>query len=464
MTKQMIKNIIILLIVTVLMGGLIGGTHALTAPIIKENEKRVLVNSAKENFEGSDVFFVATDELASEVLGEDKVEALSKEEIKELEGILFVYKGDEFQGITVVVSGSNGHGEVTLGVAINQDDLIAGLTIIKYDQTPGIGDGPRDKYLQEFKNKDFKYEVENVAGATNSSKLLGELVVEATTKYTEIKPILEKLVELDPIKEIFGTYTTEEDASFTPTEIISKKEIIKGTSNGVAYTGSKSYTFDEADGAIEMKVYVKDDGTIIYYEFLKYEHSKGAFQRRVIEFLDTFIGTKTDDITQTIADNKGLYANSSETVDNIIVPILLEIQEANKGPLAIAFGNYTIEEDATFTSTEIISKKELIEGDSNGFAYTGSKSYTFPVAKGEIELKFYMKDDGTIVYYEFLKYEHSKGAFQKRIIEFLDTFIGTKAENITQTIADNKGLYSRSTETAENIIVPILLAIETEVK
>ena len=39
MTKQMIKNIIILLIVTVLMGGLIGGTHALTAPIIKETKK-----------------------------------------------------------------------------------------------------------------------------------------------------------------------------------------------------------------------------------------------------------------------------------------------------------------------------------------------------------------------------------------------------------------------------------------
>ena len=35
MTKQMIKNIIILLIVTVLMGGLICVTHALTSPIIK---------------------------------------------------------------------------------------------------------------------------------------------------------------------------------------------------------------------------------------------------------------------------------------------------------------------------------------------------------------------------------------------------------------------------------------------
>ena len=464
MTKQMIKNIIILLIVTILMGGLIGGTYALTAPIIKENEKRVLINSAKENFEGSDVFFVITDELASEVLGEEKVEALTKEELKELEGILFAYKGDEFQGLIVVVSGSNGHGEVTLGVAINQDDLIAGLTTIKYDQTPGIGDGARDKYLQEFKNKDLEHKVEDVAGATNSSKLLAELVEKATAKYTEVKPILEKVVELDPLKEFFGQYTIEEDSTFTPTEIISKKELIKGTSNGVAYTGSKSYSFDEADGAIEMKVYVKDDGTIVYYEFLKYEHSKGGFQRRVIEFLDTFIGTKTDDITQTIADNKGLYAKSSETADNIIVPILLEIQEANKGPLATAFGTYTIEEDATFTPTEIISKKELIKGDSNGFAYTGSKSYTFDEADGAIELKFYMKDDGTIVHYEVLKYEHSKGGFQKRIIEFLDTFIGTNAADITQTIADNKSIYAKSTETADNIIVPILLAIETEVK
>lgn len=471
MKKQMLKNILILLLVTVLMGGLIGGAYAITAPIIKRNENRVLENAAKESFEGSDVFFKIRDELAKEVLGADKVEALTKEELKELDGILFVFKGEEFQGVIVVTTGKNGHGEVTLGVAITSEDLIAGLTTIKYEQTPGIGDAPRDKYLEEFKDKEFGFELDPVAGATNSSKLLAELVKAATDKYEASKPTLEKVVVLakDPVEEVFGEYTVSTDLNFKPNEVVTKKQQIKGTKTGYVYTGIKSHSFDtgfsEVSGSIELKLYAFDDGEIALYTFTKYEHTEAGYQDKLVKFLDKLVGTNIADLTTNIAEHQTLLGGASESGVNTLVPILREIEKAN---LPLEAKLYGIDFKKTSTGMEayqtVVAQDEITGSITNGSSFTVEITSTidtgFQEVSGKIKIEVFVDTDQKILGYQYLEYGHTLD-YKRKIDNFLDAFIGTNLNEISATIAAEKAKYAGSTETAEKAIVIMLKDIES---
>ena len=83
---------------------------------------------------------------------------------------------------------------------------------------------------------------------------------------------------------------------------------------------------------------------------------------------------------------------------------------------------------------------------------------------GNVKVEVIMDADLTIIGYEILEYNHSKGVYQTKVVEFLDAFIGTNANDISATITANKPLYAGATETARNTVEKILLAIEVEVK
>lgn len=142
--------------------------------------------------------------------------------------------------------------------------------------------------------------------------------------------------------DIFGVYTKEVDSSFTPSEVVLEKYLIVGDlKSGVSYVSNKSHSFDTGfntvSGNVKLEVFIDDDGKIVKYEYLEYNHSSGNWKTLVSSYLDKFIGTQAREISQTMTsldptgDEGIIYAGATETTENVIIPILKAIEtEVNK--------------------------------------------------------------------------------------------------------------------------------------
>lgn len=472
MTKQMIRNIIVLGLVTLLMGGLIAATFAITDPIIKRNQNRALENVAKEFFPESNVFFKIDGAESAGKFVEEVFEELTKEDKDSLKPFLFVYHDDEYLGLVITEEKSNAHGSITLAVAINPNGLVLGIKAIDYSQTPGIGEAALEKYEAEFKNVGLSHAVDAVGGATNSSNTLADIMsnvasifnnnVEIITALTGVEP------EVNPLEEIFGEFTKTLDASFTPTAVILERYIITGDkASGFSYVGSKEYSFTHqggqlVEGETKLEIFVDESNEVVHYEFLIYEHSPGGFKERIVNYLDKLIGYNLEDIEQFIVDNKDLYANSSETGENVIDVILLAILETFD-PLAQIFGDYTKVKDNSFVAVGTINERYVVEGTkANGSSFIGSGEHSFTheaggLVSGEVKLEIYLDEEGNVLAYEVLKYDHSAGGFKNRVIAYLDKLVGENILDVEAFITNNKDLVTGSTETAANIVDHILM-------
>lgn len=475
MKKAMIKNIFVLTLVAVLMGALIGGTYLITNPIIKRNRDIKLIQLAETQYpEGKE--FHRIDMIPKSYL---KGELTSKEKA-ELTDYLFIF-GDEgeYVGLIVTGSGSNGYGDITIGVSINKGDLIQNISAIEFAQTPGIGINAWNEYEAKFENVELDFKLDAVAGATITSNTLADIISAITTKYSANKPILEKILNfeeivIDPVEAFFGTITEANDDSLVANEVVLERNIVTGTkASGYSYVAEKTYSFESPAGTVsgntKIKLYTDDNGVIKHYEFIEYSHSKDTYQEKVINYFNAFIDTNINEVETTISDNTELKAGVTQTTTNVIDIVLLAIKEAHKSthPLYKVFGEFSKEVDSTFTANEVVLEKHIITGElKSGVSYIGNKEHQFEaygtIIEGNVKIELFIDEDGIIVHYEYLEYKHSEG-FKNPIDNFLNAFIGTKAENITDTIAANKAIYAGSTETAANVITPILLAIETEV-
>ena len=402
-------------------------------------------------------------------------ETLSAAELKALENYLFAFDADKnYLGLITLGDGTNPFGNIELSVAINNGHLIQSINEITFNQTTGIGSNALDKFKNEYNNVDLSFRAANVAGATVSSKTLNEIIDTIANEYEQNKETLEKIlvfkeIVIDPVEQIFGTVTETLDPDFTADEVVLVRNNLKGSKlSGYTYISEKSHSFDNAGGNVKVKLYLDLNGVIKHYVFEAYEHTAGFFKNKVEAYLDSFKETNIKDVETTIAANKALTTGVTETTANVIDVILKAVKESHKttDPIYKVFGNYTKEVDETFTATEIVTSKHTITGDvKSGVSYVGIKDYSFDTGysdvSGAIELELYVDSEGTIVHYEYLKYEHST-SYKRKIDQYLNKFIGTKANEITTTIAENKSTYAGSTETGKNVIDVILLAIETE--
>ena len=280
----------------------------------------------------------------------------------------------------------------------------------------------------------------------------------------------------DPFNKIFGEgYTKEKDTTFESNDILSEKYIINGSEkSGVSYIGFINHKFEidekEHETSVKLEVFVDYDDKVFYYEYLSMGFKLTEHKEKLDNYLKKFIGSDAKEISTTIENNKHLYAGSTETGENVIDKILIAVEKVAKipDPLIEVFGRgYKRTADDSFTPGETVSKKFTITSDTKpGVSYVGYKAYTFDSGhgdvKGGVELELFIGEDGNITHYRYLKYEHSP-EFRGKIDEYLNKFIGTKASQISTTIAENKSTYAGSTKTGENVIDVILVAIEAEV-
>lgn len=296
------------------------------------------------------------------------------------------------------------------------------------------------------------------------------------TNETDYKPKTPDLEDYNySVDKVFGDFKKLQDQTFTSNEIVLERyNIVGDIKHGVSYIAAHGHSFIGVPGKviagnIKIELFIDRNDFIVGYKFVEYDHSKGENIESVNNYLMSFMDTNINEVETTISDNTELKAGVTQTTTNVIDVLLLAIKEAHKSthPLYKLFGEFSKEVDSTFTANEVVLEKYIITGEiKSGVSYVGNKEHAFDAygttVDGNVKIELFIDEEGNIVHYEYLEYKHSQG-FKKPIDNYLNAFIGTKAADITDTITANKSIYAGATITATNVIIPILLAIETEV-
>lgn len=108
-------------------------------------------------------------------------------------------------------------------------------------------------------------------------------------------------------------------------------EVYKVADKGFVLVGEKRHSFDTGasvvDGFIGFKLAIDAEGVIKAYSFTKYDHSSGSWRDKVEAYLNSFVGTKIDDIEQTHVTNGSLIAGASQSGLQTVYPILQVLKE-----------------------------------------------------------------------------------------------------------------------------------------
>lgn len=211
--------------------------------------------------------------------------------------------GDKVEGIPL----TTGAKELRIEVIINTRNEIVGARIDYSEHTPDYM-----KYINQYFDKlpntklvDYKL-VDEVAGASAKSMPIVREVLDQVTKLATGQEPNPK----DPYKDIFADKeTAEEDASFTATEKVTKKEIIKdvnGNVLGYVYTlhGTSTtplHDYDESgSNYITLLVGVDSDNKIVKVVVLETDHTS-SFLDKHNTYFDSLEGvlvseTPVDDV------------------------------------------------------------------------------------------------------------------------------------------------------------------------
>ena len=196
-------------------------------------------------------------------------------------------------------------------------------------------------------------------------------------------------------------------------------------------------------GLIDLAVGVKLDGTITGIKILESENTAGFYDQYIDSANNTLKGLKGGESALTLAgiDNITGVTQSGELIDRLLKAVTEEAKKHIEEPVnpvdpyEEVFGEYeSKEEDSAFTTTETLTKKEIIkdtEGNVIGFAYTATgtrEGIPYHDGPARVTLLVGVKEDGTVLGVYKLKVEHTASYFS-----YHDPFFeNLKGKNISE--------------------------------
>ena len=169
--KSMLKDAMILFLITVLAGGILGAVYQITKePIAKQEEK-----AKKEAYQ--EVFATADSFEATEKISVEKATKYVREngfsgqsfddeimEAKDSSGNLLGYV------LTVVTSEGYG-GNITFAMGISLDGTLNGISLLSISETPGLGMEAESVLVPQFKEKTVPQFEYTKSGAVSDSQI-----------------------------------------------------------------------------------------------------------------------------------------------------------------------------------------------------------------------------------------------------------------------------------------------------
>ncbi len=214
--KQMIKDTLILFVITLIAGVLLGYVNELTKEPIAEYEAEKKATACSEVFyeENEDGELVPAEEFVFEPLEEEQVSELNTAIADKLEGNIVIDEvylayvmstgpeadgdtesrdssaslektGDNFYGYVIGVTTKEGYnGEISLYVGITGEGQLKGVSLLSISETPGLGMNAEKVLLPQFRDvtadsfvvvktgAQMPGEIDAISGATITSQAI----------------------------------------------------------------------------------------------------------------------------------------------------------------------------------------------------------------------------------------------------------------------------------------------------
>lgn len=168
--KELLKNTLILLIITVAAGGILGFVYDNTKDIIAQREADAKKAAYRDVFDSADDFEIIeliVDENVREAMNEAGFE---KEEITELIEAVDA-SGNSLGYVFTIVSHEGYGGDITFTLGVSNDGTVNGISILSISETAGLGMEAEKVLKPQFDNKQVTGFVYTKTGAVNDNEI-----------------------------------------------------------------------------------------------------------------------------------------------------------------------------------------------------------------------------------------------------------------------------------------------------
>lgn len=168
MTKEAIKNTVILLVITLLAGLVLGGVYEVTKEPIATTRQLAKETAYKEVFNEADSFeeMKVDDKINSDIKGLD-MNADVDEVMSAMDS------SGQVIGYVLTVTDHEGYGgDVQFAMGVKNDGTLNGISFLALGETPGLGmKAKEDEFKNQFTNKSVKKLVYTKNGASNDDEI-----------------------------------------------------------------------------------------------------------------------------------------------------------------------------------------------------------------------------------------------------------------------------------------------------
>ena len=168
--NKVIKDILLLFLITVVAGGILGFVQYITKEPIAIQKEKAKQEAYQAVFQNANSFENYTD------LSLDEMEVLLQEGSFQNQGITEVVKALDAKGTTigyvVTVVATNGYaGDISFALGIMNDLTLNGISILTISETPGLGMKAEEILVHQFAGKNVNKFSVTKTGATIDSQI-----------------------------------------------------------------------------------------------------------------------------------------------------------------------------------------------------------------------------------------------------------------------------------------------------
>lgn len=169
MKNTIIKDAMILTLITLVAGGVLGLVYEITKEPIAKQQEMAKQEAYKSVFEDADSFEVCVEEGDGELaayLSENGFEAQTINEVMEAKDA-----SGETLGYAINLTTSEGYGgDITFSMGVREDGTLNGISILTISETAGLGmNATKDEFKNQFQNKQAEaFEVTKTGAAADN--------------------------------------------------------------------------------------------------------------------------------------------------------------------------------------------------------------------------------------------------------------------------------------------------------
>lgn len=169
MKNTIIKDAMILTLITLVAGGVLGLVYEITKEPIAKQQEMAKQEAYKSVFEDADSFEVCVEEGNGELaayLAENGFEAQTINEVMEAKDA-----SGETLGYAINLTTSEGYGgDITFSMGVREDGTLNGISILTISETAGLGmNATKDEFKNQFQDKQAEsFEVTKTGAAADN--------------------------------------------------------------------------------------------------------------------------------------------------------------------------------------------------------------------------------------------------------------------------------------------------------